>query len=156
MNNSEEKEIVWLPKKLADKVKALENSDNFVDDYIEQSRTEIRANLDTFDSEIIEYRANMIKARKAFEIAKDEMIKASYEIWDKFQDDKKSLCSMATELTNGLLPLANELKKINDMINGLDEYKIKGLVNLVKAFNNECYGENAKILKFLMDNYKKD
>jgi hypothetical protein len=156
MNNSEEKEIVWLPKKLADKVKALENSDNFVDDYIEQSRTEIRANLDTFDSEIIEYRANMIKARKAFEIAKDEMIKASYEIWDKFQDDKKSLCSMATELTNGLLPLTNELKKINDMINGLDEYKIKGLVNLVKAFNNECYGENAKILKFLMDNYKKD
>jgi hypothetical protein len=32
INPNEEKELVWLPKSIAEKLKQLENSDNFIQD----------------------------------------------------------------------------------------------------------------------------
>lgn len=154
----EEKELVWLPKSLAAKVEALKDSDNFVEEYIEQSKREINTNLESFDNEIISYKANMIKARKEFQIAKDEMIQANYEMWEKFDEERKSTYNLAEKMVETLKPLKDELVEIQKLMDGIHKWRIEDLLKMLKEING-CAPEGSKtrdMLVFLMENFKNE
>ena len=154
----EEKELVWLPKSLAKKVEALKDSDNFVEEYIRQSRREIETNLDSFDNEIINYKANMIKARKDFKIAVDEMLEANYKVWESMDEDRKSIVSQAEKMIESLRPLKSELNEISNLMNKINKWGVKDLVDMVNHLNSAAPegSQSRDLLVFLMDNYKRE
>lgn len=153
--DEEDEEVVWLPKSLAVKVKSLKDSDNFVLEYIRESKRELVANFDTLDDEIIAYKASMIKARKEFGIAKDEMIQSNYEVWEKFDNERKSVRDMATILRTELEPLKKDLKELEDSISKISTYRINDLFDTVHKISTMMQGETGEIIKFLINNFKK-
>lgn len=152
----DEKELVWVSKDLAKKIKSLENSDNFVLEFIEESKKDLKANFDAIDDEIIQYKANMIKAREAFRIAKDEMLSANYEIWEKFDTDRKSLYGAANLLVEKLKPLKDELATISDLMNKIDKWGIQSFVESLDKIIYLINSDKKEILQFLINNYKKE
>lgn len=152
---TEETELVWLPKSLAKKIASVKNSDNFVLEYIEDSKREIKNDLDAFEDEIISYKAAMIKFREEFKKAKQEQIEANYVVWDKFEEDRKSIRDLATKAATELRPLTEELEKINSELSKISKYQMKDFVNTIREISGMLYGENRNILEFLVANYKK-
>jgi len=153
----EEKTHVYLPVSLAKKVKELENSDNFVLEYIERSKKSMMANLDSMDEEVLMYKANMVKARKEFGAAVEEMLAADYKVWEKFDEDRKSTYGMAKQMVESLQPLKAELESIKKLMDSINTWRANDLLELLQAINsNAVNGETRNMMKFLMENYKQE
>jgi len=80
----EEREFVYVPKSLAKKIKELEDGkvkEDLILEYLDKSRKEVKANLETLEDDVIQYQGIMIKAKQTFEKAKNEQLTASYDLW---------------------------------------------------------------------------
>lgn len=152
-----EKEYVFIPKKLAEKIKDLESDKQMEDTiigYYNQSRRELQGELDCLDEDVIQYKANMMKARQAFREAKEEQLDANYELWEKFDADIKGVSAYVAKATSQLQPLKAELSQLKELMNQIDKWEIEKLVGLIDKLNSSFYGETGNILKFLFENYK--
>jgi chromosome segregation ATPase len=156
INPNEEKELVWLPKSIAEKLKQLENSDNFIQDYLDSSKRDIRANFETFDDEILGYRASMVKAKLEFQKAADEAIAANYKVWQDFEEKKKSLSAQVESCVAEIKPLTEEFNRLNAEIQKIKTWDIERFVEMLSKLKSHLYGEERNILEFLVKHYKKE
>jgi chromosome segregation ATPase len=159
MNTLEElTEIVWLPASLAQKVKHITDGkllEAEILKYAEQSKDSLRIDIESIGEDIVQYRAHMIKAKNAFREAKEEQLQASYEMWEKFEDDMKVLKGHVERAKSELQPLKDELNELKSLMNQVDKFGIGDLLSLIKSINSNYYGETAAMIKFLFENYKK-
>ena len=158
-----EKEIkrsvyLYLPESQAKKLEALKEGDleNFIFEYIQQSKKELSIQLDEMDEDIIQYKAAMIDARKKFKAAKEEMLEANYAMWEEFDEQKKSIRSKAEEVVEELKPLTEKLSEIVVLINSIEKWKIEGFLETINKIKDSLYGENKNIIEFLVKNYKRN
>lgn len=151
----EEYEYCRIPKSLAKKIADLKCPDNFVLDYIEESKKDIKSNFDFLGEEILIYRGEMAKARADFTKVKEDALAANYALWESFEAEKKSIWEKSKELQNALKPLTEELAKINKAIDSLNTYRMDELIKTIQTFSG-LWGENKEMLEFLMKNYKKN
>jgi archaellum component FlaC len=161
MSYSDENEIVWLPKKLAEQVKEVtdeKRKELLILRFIEDSKIDLQASLESLDEDVVRYKGSMIRARKAFEEAKNEQLNANYELWKKFDAELPSVEAKVQTLTKKLHPLKKELEEIKELMNGIRDYDIKLLLELVKNLHSYLNydSDTSKILRFLFENYKKE
>ena len=158
----EDKEIVWLPKKLADKVKGYQEEgkpyENIILQYLDESKNEVKSNLETLDEDVLQYKALMVKAKNAFKEAKEEQLSQSYEIWEDFDKELVSVRSKVEEMKNTISPIKSEIEDIKKLLDGVSSWEIEKFLEVIKEVSNYLAyeGDTAKILRFLFDNYKKD
>jgi len=147
-----------LEESQAKKLEALKEGDleNFIFEYIQQSKRELSIQLDEMDEDIIQYKAAMIDARKKFKAAKEEMLEANWAMWEEFDEQKKSIRSKAEEVVEELKPLTGELSKISLMMNSIKQWEIERFLKMLNAIGEHLYGENKNIIEFLVKNYKRD
>lgn len=153
---NEEKELVWLPKSIVTKIKQLENSDNFIQEYLDDSKRDIKANFDTFDDEILGYRASMVKVKTEFNKAADEAIKANYQVWLDFDKKRASLRAQVDQCVAELKPLTEEVEKLNGLLKQVHTWDIERFLEMLNRVQGHLYGEERNILEFLIKNYKKE
>ena len=154
----EEKEYVslYLPKSLAKKIKQLESGEShedIVQSFLDESKRDIKNSLECLEDDVLEYKALMTKAKVAFREAKEEQLQASYELWEKFEEDLPSVEEKITKLINKLKPVERQLSQINDLLNGLSFYSIENAMELIGKIN-QMTSETKNIFKFLLENYK--
>jgi peptidoglycan hydrolase CwlO-like protein len=152
---NESKELIWLPKSIVEKIKQLENSDNFIQEYLDQSKRDIRANFETFDDEVLGYRASMVKAKSEFQKAADEAIAANYKVWQDFEEKKKSLKAQVEACVSEIKPLTEEMNRLNAEIQKIKHWDIERFLEMIEKLKGHLYGEERNILEFLILNYKK-
>lgn len=155
MKEEEEKDLVWLPKSLCKKIKELEDTDKFILDYIEESKKDIKLNIDSLDDEVLVYKGLMAKARTAFQEAKTEALEANYATWESFDKESKNISSKAIALKDSLGPLTQELEKINGLIDKVRTHRIDELISTIEKFNS-LYGQNKEVFEFLLNNFGKE
>lgn len=158
ITTEEEKDLVWLPKSLAADIKALESPyqmQALIAEYIEESKRDVKLNLENLDDSLITYKAQMISARNKFEEAKNKELDANYAMWEKFEEERPKIQEKVKSLIAELQPLKDELNGLKKALEGIHTYDIEKLVELVKAINYNFHGETGEILKFLFNNYKK-
>jgi cell division septum initiation protein DivIVA len=158
--NEENKKYVslYLPEAMADKLKAMEQDgvNAIMEEYIEQSKRDLKATMDSMDDEIIQYKAFMIDARKKFKAAKEAELEANWALWDEFEDQKKSLYNKAQEAADQLKPLTEELGKIALRMQSIKDWDIERFLKMLNAIKDHLYGEDRNILEFLVKNYRRD
>ena len=93
---SEEKDIVWLPKSLAKKVNALDTRDSkayndVIQDYIDASKREIKANVESLEEDVLIYKAAMIKANEIDETKSVRPTEANHEIDPENEHEKEKI-----------------------------------------------------------------
>lgn len=153
-------EIVWLPKSLAIKIKELkdgESQSKLIVEYIESMKRELKINIESMDEDVLIFRGLMAKAKQAFKETKETELNSFYELWEKFETDKKKVREFVIAAKAELQPLKLELKEIGNLMDGIDKWKIDNLLETIKKVGEYAYegSETHKILKFLFDNYKR-
>jgi len=156
----EEREFVYVPKSLAKKIKELEDGkvkEDLILEYLDKSRKEVKANLETLEDDVIQYQGIMIKAKQTFEKAKNEQLTASYDLWERFDKEMPKLQKKIETITSQIEPIANQIIELNEALDKIHSYQIKDLVELLKEVSSclEYDGNTGKILKFLVTNYNK-
>jgi hypothetical protein len=162
MNNMEKEPkrsvYLYLPESQAKKLEALKEGDleNFIFEYIQQSKRELSIQLDEMDEDIIQYKAAMIDARKKFKAAKEEMLEANWAMWEEFDEQKKSIRSKAEEVVEELKPLTEELTKIGNLMNNVKKWEIENFLDMLDKIKYHLHGDNKNIIEFLVKNYKRN
>lgn len=153
-----EKELVWVPKELAEKINELGEGltkENLVLSYIEQAKRDIQGELDSLDESILLFRGMMVKARQDFEKAKNAELEANYAVWENSEKDFEAMREKAKCMVETLKPLKEELQEVCDLLNRIDKWGIEGFLELLKKLNQNFYGETKEMLQFLLNNWKK-
>lgn len=152
----EEKEIVWLPKSIAKKVKEMTDDrllNEAIDMYFEESKKKIRGNLEALEEDVIQYKASMMKAKQAFREAKEEQIKASYAMWEKMDDEMPRLEEKVKQAIRRIEPFIETLEKANNLIRFINTYQFERFFEQVSEIDR-IYKENPGIFEFMMKHYK--
>jgi len=134
-----DKEIVWLPIDLAKKVKDAESTkelDALIIGYLDESRGEVKANLESLDADLLQYRAMMTKAKVAFREAKDEQCTASYELWENFDKELPKVKEKIMRIVRILNPLSKQLKEIDDLMRKINTYQLEKVAELLSRIEN--------------------
>jgi len=161
------KELIWVEKEYALKYQELEKDENkraerikSFEDYMqtvtEKSRSDFKLNFESLEEDVAMYKGLMLHVKQAFEKAKNEQLDASYELWKKFETEIPSIHKKTELIINELKPLKDELNEIDGLLKSIETYNMEKLIDFIKFFNSNVYGETENILKYLMDNYRKD
>lgn len=157
MNTEKEWISLYLPKNLAIQVKGLEEGrtkEELVLKYIEESKDDIKVTLESFDEDVIMYKAQMISLRKKFEEAKNAELEANYKMWEQFDLEKVELKKKIGTAVSELKPLIEEFKLLKALINDINLYKIDDLTNSISKLSASMKdNEHVEILKFLFEKY---
>lgn len=159
-----DREIVWVEKGFAEKLKALENAqatreqqievfDEYIKKVCEESRREFKANLESLEEDIAIYTGLMLRVKQAFEKAKNEQITASYDLWEKFEKEIPSVREKTQKIIDTLKPLKDELKEIDGLIGKISTYNIDKFGQSI-ALLGSLHGKNKDMVEFLMLNFK--
>jgi hypothetical protein len=152
-----EKDLIWVPKNVADEYKKMESDAGqleFIEKYIEETRKDLKLDLDNFEDDVIKYRGLMLKAKETFRKAKEEELQANYDLWENFEMEKPAISEKINSIVNLLDPLKNELNEISGILKKIDLYELQNLEKTLNSIHN-LYGDNKAMVEFLMLNYKK-
>ena len=156
-----EKDLVWLPKDLCEKIKILEDPtsqecSDLIEQYIKDSKESYKMSLESLDEDLLIYRGLMMKVKKSFENASKVALAESYDLWEKYDEELPRTRGKIDNLLKLLEPLEHKLEYINKSINSINTYNIEKLVDLIQKLENiiNCSGKTSDLMMFLMDNYK--
>jgi len=139
MSNSE-KELVWLPKDLAKRVKDITDADainRVMDEFIETSKKELRINIECIDEDVLLYRAHMVKARDKFKEAKEAELESMYSLWESFDKDLSAIRAKIRESIEVIKPLRDEIKLLEKDMNSVSStnYRLEDTLKLLRGFD---------------------
>lgn len=160
LTKTEEREYIYLPKSLAKKIKDLEDNkliEQAIDEYFEETKRDLKINLEEIDDRVLEYRGLMVKAKGEFKKAKEEQISASYTLWEEFEKEMPNIRGKIELLKNEISPITKELKELSTELNKVKTWEIQDLLKIVKEVRSylDYNNDTGNILKFLFENYKR-
>ena len=160
----EKTELIWVSKEFAEKFKkmtdenaTIEQQNKALDDYLEsicvQVKKDFKENLESLDEDAAIFTGLMLKVKQAFGKAKDEHLAASYELWEKFENEIPSVNKKIGVILDTLKPLKDELKEINDLIGKIKTYDIDEFTSSLDLLSS-AYGKQKEMVEFLVKNFK--
>lgn len=153
-----EKEYVYIPKVIADKIKGVEDIttiENAIKDYVAQNKKELESYIEGMDEDMIYFRGMMIKARESFKKAKDEELSAYESLWTKFDEDRYEIRKKVTAIKEELTPLISEITELKKLCQSVDSWGIDKLASSVEKVT-QLYGTEKQMFEFLVNNFKKE
>ena len=151
-----DKELVWLPKDLAERLKSLEPDEieKLVLGYIDETRLDYKQGLEALEDDVLTYKAIGVKIKNDFRDVKNEHLKTVYDIWEDIDKDIPAVRNKVDRIISELKPLKDEINQINKVVSQIRTFDIKKLIEFIDFFISNVYGETENILKYLMDTYK--
>lgn len=157
------KELIWVDKEFAERHKLLDDDKTkreqqiaMFNEYLEglqkASRDDFKANLQCLDEDVAIYKGLMISVKQAFETAKDEQLRDSYALWEKFEKDMPKVEENINKILKTLEPLAVKLTQINDLLGKIQVWDFEKLIKTVENFSN-LYGDSKDMIEFLVNHF---
>jgi hypothetical protein len=155
LKKEQERDLVWLPKDLVDRVKDVQD-EKFVEDqilaYIEKSRREIHDQLDCFNDDVLAYRGALAKAKLAFKEAQETHYNETYELWEDFQKKTPATRQFVEKAVAELAPLKTELETINGLLQKVSTYDLERWLTLLEKIAGMDL-RSKEMLGFLFENF---
>ena len=156
---SEEKEYIslYVTKPLAEKLKDLKEGgeDNAVIGYINEAKRDMKINIESIGEDVLIFKDQMATAKKEFLSAKDEHIKSTYELWEKFDEEMPRTRDEIKKIVSTLTPLKKELDKINNLMKEISLWKAKSFAEDLETIKNILQNkELTEMIRFLIKDKK--
>jgi predicted nuclease with TOPRIM domain len=143
-----EKDLVWLPKDLADKVKEFEDKEELknalVLEYIDKTKRDISQSIEMLDDDVLCYRGKLASYRNALKEAYSEEYDKTYEAWEDAQNKLKDFDIMILPLKQSLQSLSSDVVDIASRINNMQKsfesfntYHFERITAFLKAWNEQ-------------------
>lgn len=113
----EEKEYVYLDKRVAEKIKNLDSVEHqleVIGNILEERKKDIRLDMENLDDDMLQFKAFAVKYRKELEeVYKDQQDKA-YKLWEKYNEE-------LPRVREALKPVIDEVNKLTDIVDALNK-----------------------------------
>ena len=128
----EEKDLVWLPKSIVDKVKQLdtvEEADKLIQEYIKKKKADFNDDLENLDEDVLLFKSVCLKHRNELKKVYDEQSDLLDKLWEDCGD-------MGSKIHRHAKALAEELKPITAEVNALKTsiHEVKRLLDTVNFY----------------------
>lgn len=159
---TQEKQLVWVKKDQAERFNKLESDEKryeAFEEYIKsvsaESFFEFKTNFENLEEDVAIYTGLMLKVKQTFGKAKHEQLIASYELWEKFEEELPNVRKKVDKVLEILEPLVEKLNKLNNTLKSIQTYDVEKLIETVERLTN-LYGTNKSMIEFLVNNFNKD
>jgi len=128
----EEKDLVWLPKSVAAKVKlveTVEEADSVIQEYIKTKRQDFTRELENLDDDVLTFKGVCLKHRQELKKVYDEQADLLDKLWEDCGDMGSKIHRHAVAMAAELAPLTAEVKSLKSSIE-----EVKRLINEVSFY----------------------
>lgn len=124
--------------------------DEILQKYIEDTKRNIKLDLDGLNDDVLQYKALMSKYHRMMKENYDQIQDVGYEIFKEFEAKKPKFENKMKEFVNAAKPVNEMLKSIQDSLVKIDDWQINKLFSIVEKVANMSDKEKD-IFKFLME-----
>lgn len=156
------KDLIWVDKEFAEKYKSIESDEEkslLFQDYLskakEEYKAEFKSQLENIEEDLAIHIGLLLKVKQAFEKAKDEQLKASYDLWEKFEKELPNIQEKVKKIEDTVIPLEEKLKVISGSIAKINTWEVERLIDVLARFNS-LSDKSKDMMEFLVKNYKGD
>ena len=143
---------LWTTKEKADelnKLKGVIPDDEILQKYIDDTKKNIKIDLDTLDYDMLQYKATMAKWHKTMKEAYDEMTDKSYSLWEEFDKNRPNFDQKMKSFVASVEPVNNMLNNISSNLSQINNFSIDKLLELVNRIS--CMSMKEKeMMQFLL------
>ena len=143
---------LWVDAETEKKYNQLKGTipdDDILQQYIDDTKKNIKFDLDALDDDLLQYKAKVSKWHKAIKEAYQELTDKSYEIFETFDKNRPSFDRKMEEFVASAKPVKAILNDIEKSILNINTWKIDILLELISRISQMSVKEK-EILKFLM------
>lgn len=158
-----DKELVWVDKEFADKIKNAEGvteQAKIVDEILLSKKRNMENELQYLDENLLVFKSVCLNFRKELDKVADaeneklnEIINRTCEIHGKVKAQSKEISKSFQPIDQTLYELSGKVEKINRQLDDIKTHKMDNFLSIVERVERMDEG-SKKMLKFLMDEYK--
>ena len=159
-----EKELIWVPKKLADeyaKYETVQEQERLVKELINRKKINIENENEHLEEQMLQFKSVCLAHRRELEKAYTEESSKVEQLFLDLGDYSKKVRDSAEKLAGQIRPLSEEIENIEKnvssikkQLHGLDVFAVERLVDLASKLNQMDEG-TKQIMQFLLNEYKK-
>lgn len=157
-----DKELVWVEKEFADKLKLAEGfkaQSEIVDEILSQKKLDMENELRHLEDDMLVFKSVCLNFRKELDKVADaedekleQIINRTCEIHDKVIAQSKEISKSFQPIDQTLHELSGKVEKINRQLDDINTHKMDNFLSIVERVEKMDEG-SKKMLKFLMDRY---
>ncbi len=158
--NCEEKDLIWVPKKFAKayaRAKSEEKQLEILEEILSKQKRDIKQDLENLDYDVTQFKASILRYKKAFKEVYEENAKQVYALWEEIEKTKPSQAQFINQLKNDLKPIMDEVKLLSEFMKNVNTYyleKFLALINSVVSCDNETKEFILKVIEFSLQKDK--
>ena len=148
----EEKDLVWLPKSVANKVKQLETveeADRLVQEYIKTKRQDFNRELENLDDDVLIFKGSCLKHRQELKKVYVEQSELLDKLWEDCGDMGSKIRRHAVALAAELAPLTAEVKNLKASID-----EVRRLIDSVSFYPQQTFIQTVESVARMDDKTK--
>ena len=149
---TEEIDLVWLPKSVADKVKQLETveeADRLVQEYIKTKRQDFNRELESLDDDVLIFKGSCLKHRQELKKVYVEQSELLDKLWEDCGDMGSKIHRHAVALAAELAPLTAEVKNLKASID-----EVRRLIDNVSFYPQQTFIQTVESVARMDDKTK--
>jgi len=149
---TEEKDLVWLPKSIADKVKQLETveaADKLIQEYIKTKRQDFIRELENLDDDVLIFKGVCLKHRQELKKVYVEQSELLDRLWEDCGDMGSKIHRHAVALAAELTPLTAEVKNLKASIE-----EVKRLIGQADFYPQQTFVSTVESIARMDDKTK--
>ena len=128
----EERDLVWLPKSVAAKVKlveTVEEADSMIQEYIKTKRQDFTRELENLDDDVLMFKGVCLRHRQELKKVYDEQVDLLDRLWEDCGGMGSEIHKHAVGMAAELAPLTAEVKNLKSSIE-----EVKKLIHEVSFY----------------------
>ena len=148
----EERELVWLPKSVAAKVKlveTVEEADSMIQEYIKTKRQDFTRELENLDDDVLIFKGVCLRHRQELKKVYDEQAGLLDKLWEDCGDMGSKVHKHAVAMAAELAPLTAEVKSLKSSIE-----EVKRLIGQVDFYPQQTFIQTVESVARMDDKTK--
>ena len=140
---NEEKELIWVPESIAEKVNQIESGDfaeQYILEYAKSLRLSVEASIESLDEDILQLKAKGIAYKQAYKKAFDEEEATINSLWEFSQargaEAKEQATQQTREIRDLTESLTNATQALEDALSRINSYTIKDTCETVERIKS--------------------
>ena len=154
MSDYEEREYVWIPKKLLPKWEFVKDVLKLKGEDIQKAIDELSGETtclttDNLDTTLLEMKLHAQKVREMYKSCVDEELKKTNKLWEECDDKVSESRTNIRAIKTSFDEVLYDLNKVEEKLNDLPLYKLRETMDLLDRFKAYSDEDKKKIAMLL-------
>jgi hypothetical protein len=145
---SEDKDLIWVPKKYADAYKKAKSDDEqlvILEHILSKQKRDIKQDLIELEHDEAQFRASILRYKKAFTEIYENNAKQVNKLWEDIEKKKPNQKNFLKRLENDLAPILGQIEHLSKVIENVNTYHLVRFVELIDKIQS-CGSKTQNLL----------